>query len=248
MTLYYDDLVLGGSQYKPQVFGQHAAPGWADDLVYAAQVFGGGPAPGALYDWPNPLTKGYAIALRSWIEPTKLNLIGQDKFFGAPGMGPVYDYPNPLIKRPAIGLRTWSNAQVHNFVSPNQVQTYDWPLPIPKRHAVSLRSWTHSYVHNYPPPPQVKTYDWQNPTRQKSRTVSISAEAWVWQPPNALYYPAPIINVCYAPVISIMGNGPWACASIMTNRAMPTQGVMANQVAVISEMCACGPGAAGDLC
>lgn len=69
-------------------------------------------------------------------------------------------------------------------------------------------------------------------------------------PPETWWMNAALFNLhfCYLPTISIMSNGPWATISLMTNAAVPTQGAMANQVAVISEMCACGPSAAGDLC
>lgn len=57
------------------------------------------PVPFAQRDWVVPKAAAYSIALRTHIDPLKLNLRGQDKFFAAPGMGPKYDYPNPRGRR-----------------------------------------------------------------------------------------------------------------------------------------------------
>ncbi len=41
MTIYYDDLVVAGTNYRPPSFGQNASPGWADDIVYVAPFISG---------------------------------------------------------------------------------------------------------------------------------------------------------------------------------------------------------------
>src|SRR5882724_8167935 len=58
------------------------------------------------YDWPNPRGTIPRIALRTHLDPLKLNLLGQDSF---PSIGNQnYDWPNPRGSIPGIALRTWT--------------------------------------------------------------------------------------------------------------------------------------------
>src|SRR5438094_8161469 len=57
---------------------------------------------GPVYDYPNPIgcvvknTTAWPIELRTWRNPTALNLLGKDKFFGEAGQPPTQtDQPNP---------------------------------------------------------------------------------------------------------------------------------------------------------
>lgn len=47
--------------------------------------------PFANYDHPNPRVRAFPTALRTWLDPLKLNLL-LERFF-------VYEYPNPAILR-----------------------------------------------------------------------------------------------------------------------------------------------------
>lgn len=52
--------------------------------------------------WPVPPGPIYSVALRTWTQHVRLNLIGQDAFPSR-----MSDYPNPLIARATIALRTF---------------------------------------------------------------------------------------------------------------------------------------------
>src|SRR5258707_6917760 len=103
------------------------------------------PLPFVITDWPNPRGPVSAIALRTWVDPVKLALIGQDTFFGAPGQPPAnLDWPNPRGPVPAIELRTWP--QGFSNVRPPPVvffpfYNFDWPNPRGPVPSTELRTW-----------------------------------------------------------------------------------------------------------
>lgn len=59
-------------------------------------------------DWPVPRGAQPGVTLKTWIDATKVNLLGKDQFFGAAGQPPAnLDWPNPRGAMPASDLRTW---------------------------------------------------------------------------------------------------------------------------------------------
>lgn len=70
---------------------------------------------GPQYDYPNPQIARQPIVLKVWLDPTKIHLIGKDKFFGGPGQAPAnYDQPNPLIARKPVDLKWLMNNLLEN--------------------------------------------------------------------------------------------------------------------------------------
>src|SRR6185369_10871099 len=85
------------------------------------------------YDLPRVATSN--VALRTWLDPTKIQLIGQDRFFGLAG-NPTFDWPVPKGAVPSIALRTWLDplkleliGQDRIYGAPGEVPAYDWPNP-----------------------------------------------------------------------------------------------------------------------
>ena len=64
--------------------------------------------PIGLYDWPVPLGRVPVIALRTHIDPLKLNLLSQDKFFGFNlailASSRFKKSPSGLLRQPASSL------------------------------------------------------------------------------------------------------------------------------------------------
>lgn len=92
------------------------------------------------FDWPVPKVKQPNVTLKTWVEPTKLNLLGQDTFFAGAGLGPNYDWPNPITPKRSIGLLTSGEANNLPLVTVvvYAFAQYDWANPIQPRRAVSL--------------------------------------------------------------------------------------------------------------
>jgi hypothetical protein len=144
--------------------------------------FGGAGQPPANLDWPNPQPpKPRSIDLRTFLNPTEIQLIGQDTFFGSPGMGPDYDWPNPTLKRPNLELRTWLDPYKINLQSQDTFfglaghPTFDWPNPTLKRPDPSTRTWLDPYKINlqskdvfFDGAGRGPNYDWPNPTLSKN--------------------------------------------------------------------------------
>lgn len=86
-------------------------------------------------DFPNPAGPRASIDLRTWLQPTPLNLIGQDVFYGGPGMGAkALDYPNPRGYIPSIDLKTWAWGTPLNLIGKDRFfgvggPSYDYPNP-----------------------------------------------------------------------------------------------------------------------
>jgi len=120
------------------------------------------PPPGPNLDWPNPRGPVPAISLKTWLNATALQLIGQDQFFGAPGLAPAYDFPNPRGATAGIVLRTWSDAVRLPLIA-QPAPNLDWPNPI-ARFPRDL-SWVAQFniqLHAIAAAP-FANYDWPNP-------------------------------------------------------------------------------------
>jgi hypothetical protein len=90
--------------------------------------------PFAQRDWPTPRGKAAAISLRTWSDPLKINLIGQDAY------GQFVDIQSTWIRRPNIGLRTWTNSLLQSTLSapvPRPFTQSDWPIPKGPTHAIA---------------------------------------------------------------------------------------------------------------
>ena len=87
---------------------------------------------------------GRAIDLRTHLQPTPLNLLGQD----AMTTGDSYQFP-AWLPRPSltfpIALRSWTNNNLQNTlqadVQPDPFKSQAWALPIPPRHPAALLNW-----------------------------------------------------------------------------------------------------------
>ncbi len=53
-------------------------------------------------EWPNPRGAIGSVALRTWLNPLNLNLLGQDRVYGGPGQVSDYDWPNPIRAKPRV--------------------------------------------------------------------------------------------------------------------------------------------------
>lgn len=103
------------------------------------------PNPFVQTEWPNPLIAGRSIALRTFVEPTKLNLLGQDQFFGAPGQPPAnYDQPNPRGYTYPVVCRVFvgplNNALLAS-VGPVPFAQTEWPNPQVARQPIVLKTF-----------------------------------------------------------------------------------------------------------
>lgn len=105
---------------------------WTDTYKIALN---GVPLPFTQGDWPNPRAPGYAITLRTWVDPFKG--AGTDTFFGLAG-NPLHDWLNPRGAAPL--LQTWTDSYklALNGV-PIPFVWQDWPNP--RRRAPLLQDW-----------------------------------------------------------------------------------------------------------
>lgn len=100
------------------------------------------------YDWPNP--RGPIITLKTWTDPVKIQLIGQDRIYGDPGLVPSFDWPNPYGYTPGTSLKTWIDQSKLNLIGQDTFfglagnPTMDWPVPGGARPSVTLRTWADS--------------------------------------------------------------------------------------------------------
>lgn len=149
-------------------------------------IFFTNPGRGPVYDYPNP--RGYVgtINLRTWTDPTKLQLLLQDTFFSGTGEGPVYDYPNP--KGPpqgSISNKTFINpggqALLNGtdvfFQGPGMGPDYDYPNPRGYVPSIALRTHIdfaklYYLASMYGAPGQAPAYDWPNPRGKQPVALS----------------------------------------------------------------------------
>lgn len=93
---------------------------------------GGSAAPFAQDDWPNPRGSTPSILLRTWTDPLKLNLQGQDFL-------PFRQSDWPVPRGPARLLQTHVDQLKINLLVPfNQL---DWPNPRGPTLSILLRTW-----------------------------------------------------------------------------------------------------------
>lgn len=95
-------------------------------------------------DWPVPRGLSASIALRSHLEPLKLNLVGKDTFFGAAGQPPAHlDWQNPrgaLVRESDRGYLDPTEFWLLTTLPPKPFANQDWPLPRGAIASVLLRT------------------------------------------------------------------------------------------------------------
>lgn len=91
-------------------------------------------------EWPLPTAPWRSPSLSTWVDPFKINLIGQDAM--APGRQSTELAPGvPLTS----WIRTWTKSALPIVLpTPLPVNQYDWPLPVSPRPAHQLRTWEYS--------------------------------------------------------------------------------------------------------
>lgn len=138
------------------------------------------------FDYPNPRAAIGSISLRTWIDPTKQQLIGQDQFFRGAGDAPSYDYPNPRGATGTIDLRTFLQGYSLNlFTAPiiyPATITFDYPNPRGATGTISLRTWVDATKQQligkdtfFGSPGMGPDYDYPNP---RAPVGSISLKTW----------------------------------------------------------------------
>jgi hypothetical protein len=128
-----------------------------------------------MLDWPVPSGATPATSLKTWLDPLKQQLLGQDTFFAGAGQPPAnLDWPVPKGEQPATSLLSWlvGTAQIIStqpFLVAGQ-PVYDWPVPKGPAYATSLRTWAQPIAHNllsqdqfFADPGMGPAYDWPNP-------------------------------------------------------------------------------------
>lgn len=135
------------------------------------------------YDFRNPDRRQYPIALRTWLESVKLNLLGKDQFFAAAGMGPSYDYPNPRGARFPIELRTWESFAINllgQIIAAVPFFMADYPNPRAAIFPQALRTWLDSLKVQLADKDQFfsaagvgPAYDYPNPSLGKPYPVAL---------------------------------------------------------------------------
>jgi hypothetical protein len=137
-----DKQFLGPGQWKTYDWPNPLIPRRSIDLITIADAsefwllkdrfFGLAGNPN--FDWPVP--KGYPIPLdvRSWIEDTNIQLIGQDQFFGGPGQVPAQlDWPVPRGYAYPTDLRTLLSNLLQSTLATlvsSPFAQLDWQNPI----------------------------------------------------------------------------------------------------------------------
>src|SRR3990167_3827801 len=134
--------------------------------------------PIGLYDWPVPLGRVPVIALRTHIDPLKLNLLSQDKFFAAAGQSPgQHEWPVPAGRIPPIMLRTHTenvklNLQGQDaFFGLAGAPQFDWPVPKGRAHPIVLRHWDQSLTDDQIYVKPFKVDDWPVPKGRDRKSV-----------------------------------------------------------------------------
>jgi hypothetical protein len=98
------------------------------------------------FDQPNPRGPIYPIELRTFLQSTKLNLIGKDVIFGTPK---AYDYPNPRGYIYPSDLRNFTQSTPLNIIGTDKFfglggPRYDYPNPRSPQRAIDLINLTSS--------------------------------------------------------------------------------------------------------
>jgi hypothetical protein len=136
------------------------------------------------FDWPNPRGPLYPIALRTFVDPLKLDLRGKDATFGLGGY-PNFDWPNPRGPRRSIELLTFAPPVDQDILGATPYAQYDWPNPRGPLYAIALRTFVdplklellgHDATYGlggYP------NFDWPDPRIFRGRVPPIDAKTWV---------------------------------------------------------------------
>ncbi len=132
-----DALPFGQDDWALPGGGRRNPPLWIDQLALSLSFV---IAPFGQDDWPVPRGALVATALKTWTDPLKLQLQGQDQFFGLGG-APQFSWPNPRGATQSAPSWTDQFKLTLNFVIPPFGQD-DWPNPRPPGYASALRTWT----------------------------------------------------------------------------------------------------------
>lgn len=121
-------------------------------------------------DWPVPKAQQPAISLRTWLDPVRQHLIGQDEFYGGPGGGgPGYEFDMPVrgrqIQQPAQALN-----RLPLLLSVRPFNQSEWPVPRGAVPSIELRTFINPMEMQligqdtfYGPPGYAPDFDWPNP-------------------------------------------------------------------------------------
>lgn len=168
----FDWPVPKGASRRPL---QHSWTSWISLALEAAT------RPHKQLNWPNPRGAIPSTSLKTWVDQTKINLIGQDRFFGLAGH-PNFDQPNP--RGPSRRPQDWTRGfrivdQAALF--PAEGSNYDWPNPRGPTYPVSLRTWsdqTRRQLIGQDRLPERQT-EWPNPRAALRRPDQHSWTSWI---------------------------------------------------------------------
>jgi len=139
-------------------------------------------APFGLSDWPVPRGSIPSIGLRTWTDPLKLNLQGQDSFFGDAGQVPTYDWQNPRGRDHPSSLRHWDAGNLLNtlfsFVEQQPFSLSDWPNPRGRDFSAVFRILVSRLAPIIAAAQPFSLLDWPNP---RGATPAISLRTWIEQ-------------------------------------------------------------------
>ncbi len=133
-----------------------------------------------------PWAADYSVQFRTFIDPLKRNLIGQDRFYGGPGQAPANrDWPNPRAPQRSIDLLTWAQgfqALLQPTIAYLPSGVTGWHNPQQSARAVGLHSFVNQFniqLKNIAAalPPQ-RNYDWPNP---RGARRSLTELTWIGQ-------------------------------------------------------------------
>jgi hypothetical protein len=94
--------------------------------------------------WPLPIPPPYPITLRTWLDPSKTWLIGQDTIYGAPGQAPTYNWPLPRGPIYPVSLRTWLGGLNTTTLIPSTAPPFtpvEWRNPTRPPYPIALLTW-----------------------------------------------------------------------------------------------------------
>lgn len=116
-------------------------------------------------DWQNPRGRAFSNELRTFLNPSEVQLFGQDQFFAAAGQAPVYSYPNPQALKKVQDYQQSSQTLLYYqtiYGAPGEAPAYDYPNPAFRKPAQSYLQSSEILFFttaDKPAPP----VDWPNP-------------------------------------------------------------------------------------
>lgn len=118
---------------------------WSTNLLESTLAPAIAAAPFIQSDWPSPRRPFYSPILRTWLQGTPTNLLGQDRMFGGPGQ-PLENADWPLWRtaRRAIGEGQSPSLAMLSVVPPAPFTYVDGRVPRAAVYPISLRTWNSS--------------------------------------------------------------------------------------------------------